>query len=502
MSGAETPRRRVLRRELDELCREAQGGLRRARRRRALVRGLEQAVPFLLVVPAAWLVLRLVIALSGSSLGSLSGWWAVPATLVVPLCTVAFAWLSGGLARVERKDALAALDHELGLADRLLTADEFLGVAAPTPFMEAALEDAAAVAPAARHAALRLAGERWSPGRREAWIAAASALLLVLATWIGERQRLEHERGAVASRGGNDVAVLDVREEEERTTPPAEPRAEERTAPPRGEAQSATERADARRDDAGELSDQTKESEGKTGEGRSSDAQGSSGASESRGMPSNQSQQSEAAEKKPQPPSAKKPKPPAELQPAEQKDAEENSGSTAGKGSSKGSNKNPAVSKWSSKDQVTTDDDQEIEDDETTEDEEEDQESRGGMQPNLRDRKPPVSRDLRIGFGNQPNPDANGRGGPSEAKKSRGTASLVLGVPIPDRVKGQPNPGKTKITQERIEPKPEAVETVDATARRPREERSGYLQERELTPWMRTLVREYFLTLRNRERER
>ncbi|MEM7518846.1 MAG: hypothetical protein AAF368_18230, partial [Planctomycetota bacterium] len=204
------------------------------------------------------------------------------------------------------------------------------------------------------------------------------------------------------------------------------------------------------------------------------------------------------AGEKPKPKAKKKqPKPAADLLPTEKKNAEENSGSTAGKGSSKGSNKNPAVSKWSSKDQVTTEDDQEIEEDEDTEDEEEDQESRGGMQPNLRDRKPPVSRDLRIGFGNQKNPDANGRGGPSEAKKSRGTASLVLGVPIPDRVKGQPNPGKTKISQERIEPKAEESETVQASDRSERDAPIGVVEQRELSPWMRDLVREYFLSLRN-----
>ena len=76
-----------------------------------------------------------------------------------------------------------------------------------------------------------------------------------------------------------------------------------------------------------------------------------------------------------------------------------------------------------------------------------------GLQPNMRDRRPAANRDLTIGFGNEPNPDANGRGGPSEQKKSRGVASLVLGVPIPDHVKGPPNPGRTKITQERVQPR-------------------------------------------------
>ena len=120
------------------------------------------------------------------------------------------------------------------------------------------------------------------------------------------------------------------------------------------------------------------------------------------------------------------------------------------------------------------------------------------MQPNLRDRRPPVSRDLRIGFGNQPNPDANGRGGPSEAKKSRGTASLVLGVPIPDRIKGQPNPGPTRITQERIEPTAEDGPDRQTETRRPRTNELGPLVRPEpspkttqLVPWQRQLIRRF-----------
>ncbi|MEC8493875.1 MAG: hypothetical protein VXZ39_03060, partial [Planctomycetota bacterium] len=141
-------------------------------------------------------------------------------------------------------------------------------------------------------------------------------------------------------------------------------------------------------------------------------------------------------------------------------------------------------------------DDQEIEDDEETDDDEEEQENRGGVQPSLRDRRPPVSRDLQIGFGNRPNPDANGRGGPSEQKKSRGVASLVLGVPIPDRIKGRPGPGPTKITQERIEPEAEDAAAVTAGARAPRSgelERPGALR---LDPSLRAMVRDYFLALR------
>jgi hypothetical protein len=496
---AKTPQRKVLRRELDELCRESQRYIKAKRRRSAAIRGFEQALPFLIVVPAAWLGLRLLMGVSGG-LSSVSGWWVIPATLIVPLCLVLFAMISSALARIDRRDALAAIDQELGLEDRLVTAEEFIGLDETTPFVEAALEDAARIAPTARDAVLRLDRERFAPGKREAWTIAASLILALLGTWVGEQQRSAARDGVTSSPAADEVALIDARDEDPTTRPESQTREEREQPQIVAAAPAKTKAAETRRDKAGELSDQTKESEGKTGEGRSSDAESTSGASESRGMPSNQSQKSDAGKQAKKKDKKKKAKPPVELQPTEKKNADENSGSTAGKGSSKGSNKNPAVSKWSSKDQVTTEDDQEIEEDEETEDEEEDQESRGGMQPNLRDRKPPVSRDLRIGFGNQKNPDANGRGGPSEAKKSRGTASLVLGVPIPDRVKGQPNPGKTKITQERIEPKAEESTAIQAGSRLPRQAPAGNVQERELTPWMRTLVREYFLTLRNKNR--
>ena len=163
-------------------------------------------------------------------------------------------------------------------------------------------------------------------------------------------------------------------------------------------------------------------------------------------------------------------------------------------GSARGSNRNPTASNWQSKDQQGTPDEDEVEDDDDIEDEDEEQENRGGMQPNLRDRKPPVSRDLRIGFGNNPNPDANGRGGPSEQKKSRGTASLVLGVPVPDRVKGQPNPGRTRITQERVEPRAEQAGATVAEERAPSALPVGPVARTSLRPWMRSLVTDYFDT--------
>ena len=488
-----------LRRELTELAREASHTLRRGRRRGAAARALDTTLPFLPVVPAAWLMLLIAANIGGGGLQGVPWWSIALVTLAVPTLTFTGMVLAATWRRVERRDALSLLDRELGLEDRLLTADELLEGEAASPFVAAALEDALAVAPKARGATLPRRGVRWRLRRHELALALLAVFLLVVTAWIPTPARLDARMGEAGDAPTTNLAALEtVDNPETPLLPPAEPRpgaeAERTPVPPR-----AGNPAVARRDEATKLSDEVKESVGLTREGLSSDAESRSGASQSRGLPSNQSQVSKPADKPPKKDGKKvKPRPPAKLEENPRRNQEEDSGSTAGKGSSKGSNRNPVVSRWSSKDQVTTDDDQEIEEDEDAEDEEEDQEARGGVQPNLRDRKPPVSRDLRIGFGNRPNPDANGRGGPSEMKNSRGTASLVLGVPIPDRVKGQPNPGKTKITQERIEPSREESEAIDAEARRAREAPVGHLVRRDLAPWMRTLVREYFLTQRQR----
>jgi hypothetical protein len=72
----------------------------------------------------------------------------------------------------------------------------------------------------------------------------------------------------------------------------------------------------------------------------------------------------------------------------------------------------------------------------------------------------------------------------------------VLGVPLPDHVKGQPNPGRTKITQERVEPRSDTSDVTPASARKPREQPIGTLAHHELEPWMRELVRSFFLKVR------
>ena len=249
-------------------------------------------------------------------------------------------------------------------------------------------------------------------------------------------------------------------------------------------------------DPSNQLAGRDKISSGASEGGQTSRATSSGRASQSQGTPGSQAPSSRPEQ---QPEIKRKDTKPREDKTSEtrRKQVEDQSGATAGRGSSGGSSRNPASTDWPSKDRTeANDDEEEFEQEEDVDDEDSESSVRGGMQLNLRDRRPPVNRDLSIGFGNRTSPDANGRGGPGERKKSRGVAGLVLGVPVPDHVKGQPNPGRVKINQERVRPQCEDIPEGAAEDRGRRMSPAGHLSERTLDASMRHIVREFFLKMR------
>ncbi|MEZ6014058.1 MAG: hypothetical protein R3F49_03015 [Planctomycetota bacterium] len=482
---------------LDQIAVRGSRFLDGAARRAAFARELQRALPWLALVPATHLGLQLLRWGTGGEAR------LAPLSLVALAAlgvTLVWAWVTAGerpRPATGRRAALALADQELRLEDRLIAADEFLAQAQQSPFEAAAIEDAAARSRAALDVAL-VAPTRAPAfvGRALGWAAALVALLGVSYLVQGLAPRPARARAAldqVVAAAGAPLpdAPRDERSERDSVEEPPV------TAPERDARERPRAAESMRAEAAPEVSEAVKESQGKTGAGRSSGALSTSAASESQSAPSSKGQQSEASERTPKAPpkGARKPKE-EKREPPPPDENEEESGATAGKGTSKGSNKNPTASDWKSKDQVTDVDDQEVDADEEVDDDEEEQENRGGVQPSLRDRRPPVSRDLQIGFGNRPNPDANGRGGPSEQKKSRGVASLVLGVPVPDRVKGRPGPGPTKITQERIEPEAEEAAPIPAEAVAPRAGRLDAHGASDLEPALQNLVRSYFLARR------
>ncbi len=490
-----------IRRDLDTIVERASVDLQAAYGQREFARILRTSLPLVALVPLFYLLTQLAYWNGGGAPSVRGAAMVVLASIALP---VAFAWLGSREARREgivRGRAMGEVDRQMQLEGRLQAADDFVQRPLLTGFELAAIDDAAQRTEAAKSHKLQHDPSVVEWGRASAAWIAGGVVAMCLSLWVGTFDAKERFRAPapgdqlVAAAGDAEETVAE--ETTEPVDPPElqQPLPEENHKRPRQGA-AAPERADASPD----VSESVKESAGKTGAGRSSGALSSSAGSESRSAPSAQGQSSEAGDKdkKAKPRPKKKSRTTEEEPPPEEKPEDEESGSTAGKGSSKGSNKNPTASDWKSRDQVTESDDQEIDDDEEAEDDEESQENRGGVQPSLRDRRPPVSRDLQIGFGNRPNPDANGRGGPSEQKKSRGVASLVLGVPIPDRIKGRPGPGPTKITQERIEPQAEEASALQGSPRIARSRPTGPLSALDLEPGLKSLVRRYFLNRRAR----
>lgn len=465
--------------------------LRRHQAARRALRAWVFAARWIWIGPAA-LTAVLLLALAADLTFAPTFVVAIACAFVPWLAYVAFVHARASFATLAVEDGLARLDHDLGLEGRLRAAHEFLGRERRSGFEQAAIDDAAAGL--ARATEYRLP----APSPRT-WPAHAILAPLGAALWCGLLAWLGH---VAVFDGGGDVetrthasatgARSETRDAPARETPPRDVRPPTATTPRTpAEAAQGGERPSAREPKQAE-----RESTGKTGEGASANATPTSASSDSRGFTSTQSDPTQTGDPGKQPTKPAKPKPKDDAAATPKKKLEE-SGSTAGKGTGSGSSKNPGATQWQSKDQVSTDEEQPLNEDEDVDDDTDESEARGGLQPSLRDRRPAVNRDLQIGFGNRPNPDANGRGGPSEQKKSRGVASLVLGVPIPDHVKGQPNPGRTKITQERVQPRADTAAPIDAESRGERATPVGPFTRRTLAPWMRDVVRTYFSTIRN-----
>ncbi len=470
--------------------------------RRFLRANIPTALKLLIIVPLLLVVAQVLRWLFGFSAGAWLPWMAWS----ILTCVVPAIWLFGEATMrqfaVNRKRALRAVDEQLGSCDRIVTADDFLQQVSPDGFMQAAIEDAVDWVADGRGTVLNMEPAGDSIGRSLFWPVPVAIAALVLA---GLLTRFERTVVAAEPSVSGGTAIVNKTSVDETATPQKQTQAPNDQEPPAEQTASPHEkrnqRAVNRQGSANAaIPDNAEESRGKVNEGETRESQQAANPSSAKGAPSASGQPSKLGDETKRKPKKKQKKTPdKEREKKERQQDDKPSGATAGQGSSKGSDNNAAPSDWASTSQAATPDDEDIEDEDSVDDEEEEQESRGGVQPNMRDRRTPVNRDLQIGFGsNRPNPDANGRGGPGGQKKSRGVASLVLGVPIPDRVNGQPNKGRIRITQQRITPEVEESDSVAAQDRTPRDGTVGPIHHPDFSPWLQDLVRRYFLDRRAR----
>jgi hypothetical protein len=133
----------------------------------------------------------------------------------------------------------------------------------------------------------------------------------------------------------------------------------------------------------------------------------------------------------------------------------EKGGSINARGSSGTGSMRTAQNEWSSRVKAKADDSDDFEQLDEPDEEMDPDKQRMGVQPALKNRTSRVSRELSLSMGTGLSKDMmKGRGGPSAQKKSRGTATMIMGVPVPGFVRGRLLPGPTKSTQEEVEPSP------------------------------------------------
>ena len=482
----------------------AQQGGQRLKQRRfhlALREAARWAPLWLTAGPAVALLARLAggPAPNGASLAAL--------TLAGPVTYIAVRVLWSYLRfRPERAAALALYDRHLATQDRLVTADAFLasgelGTDLPhAKFMRAAVDDAQ---PSTRRALATVLPPLPVPGwhiRRASWwgLPAAVALLFLGRVTVGPDSSGTPDAGKTVPVLAADTPVPKPAEDPRLSArrsarPPLSPIASE---PPGNEDKTQTQTRAMKRMPRKEQS-----TDGQLGSGGGSQASTSNSGAHSAGLASSQrsapkekkpeTKQAEDPEEKEAPESKKKPKP-KKKQDTSQLAVDANSGQ--GKSSSASGSLNPFEAPEEA-DKTGLGMLADAEDD-GEDDEDEQEKSNPVNKPMGHTKQPAVDRNL----SNQPpgdGPPQNGRGG-GDVKKSRGVPSMILGIPVPDRVPGTPSAGRSKVTQEYTRPKEESHPALEAQVRDARVGNVGYIVQPDLVPWRRTLVENYFLALRQR----
>ncbi|MEL1263055.1 hypothetical protein [Pseudoxanthomonas putridarboris] len=398
-------------------------------------------------------------------------------------------WLPRKGSRLSR---LALFDAQLCTQERIVTADDFVGTGDLSGFKRAAVEDAEAVLETALRTKLTGGyGDRW----RLRWVSYAGVAVaagLCLALILAARMDITEAPGQGRSRSTETIAA--------QTTGPSDEKS--RTQLARGQAE-IERKPTSRQSPSARVSPNTpasasaeKGARGASGNSASSaEARSAASATSSEG---NASQAAASASA----PEAEKAK---DARPGSQPPKKPN-GPSKGTGQSgvaqagaQGAN-SPASSSPAALDkppQIATvstplGNDPDASDEEPENEREE--KSSGVSTVSPRENKAAVDRNASTTVPVNPEASvrANGRSGAGGVKKTRGVPSMILGVPIPDRVRGMPSPGNSTITRESTKPSTEALSPIEAQQQRERERPAGDIEHPTLLPWMQMMIRDYF----------
>jgi hypothetical protein len=443
--------------------------LRRCRRRIMLAEvlarlrtGLKTGLRGLLVIAAGFLVLRLLAWSFGTPAPG-----GAPVLAVAAVCwalvfvRALVTGIRGGAAHpgqaAERLDLAQATHNRIATAIALLRSDD------DSPFAKAAIHDGC------EHLE-RLQAEQphvdvppvsW----QRAGFSLAAGVAMVVAGLL-----LVPKPGPPASDGNPDLIAS-----AETTLPPGSPapgeldrpaarRADPAQAIPGG--RPALRLSDSAAEEQGKRPEPDSESrsEGAIARHASGESRGSRSASNSNSSANGGGAKSEPGDNEPgKPPTPRESKRQPAGQPKADQQEEKQGGSIDARGSSGAGSMQSARNEWSSNVKAKSDDSDDFQNEEEPDEEMDPDKQRLGAQPALKNRAARVSRELSLFTGTEVGNEQNrGRGGPGGQKKSRGTATMIMGVPVPGFVRGRLLPGPTKSTQEEVEPSP--VEGAYATA--------------------------------------
>lgn len=403
--------------------------------------------------------------------------------------------------RPARATALALHDANGQTQNRLVTADEFLATADRTRtglaggFMAAAVLDAG---PCARQALAiplpPLPVPKWRIARAS-WWGVPAALAVILLTQVPLAPA-----GASGPGGGERSVAVAARPVEEPNETGRRPRSRPEPPPPAEPDPATMEPASTASAPKPRPTRPEEVKEGPPGGGSGTQVGASNASTRSAGLAYGQRNDPKAPPAEPPPTQPqedeeaaveKKTRPPKQERSEAATEADSGQGRSAAAGSSASPVESPPHPDKAGLGRLPD------ADDEGLEDEDEEEKSNSANKPMLATKDPPVDRNL---SGSAPPDDAgqpgNGRGGPGEVKKTRGVPSMILGVPVPDRVPGTPGPGRSKVTQEFSRPQAESHPTLAAESRPVRTAPFGLIEQPDLPPWRRALIENYFLSLR------
>ena len=490
-----------LRAKLDTLARRGESHLRRWAFKRAVERAAPGAFTAALIVPACFLVLSLPELVTGVSIWPFSHSATLVLCIVVPLAVVAGQVLFHFVTHpVDRRVSLALFDRQLGCRDRIQAADEFSRIDRPTRFQLAAIHDAGPFVGRALDAELepvRIGAPGFSAANRRHGLYAVGLLLGAM---------LIDGRIPPVGAGGPGPAESVLAEARVSSEPDAEARSAaaetERMRAAVTTPRSARTAADREETDAAApaLHQAANTASAATASSRSGGAVSQQRRSDNAGA--NASGQAASTRRAERPPARNRrlqDKQPPPGRAFEEHD-ESSSGLTSGQGSSGGS-RTAASDKQAAANRAQRDESNDEVYDDAEEEEDEEQQAAAAARPLLNQRKAPVDRSLTpSGNATRENDGANGRGGQGGLKKTRGVAAMLLGVPLPDQLRGQANPGRMKVQRERAAPEAKLAGDVPAFDRGEIDGSIGPLAHQGLSPWMQDVVRDYFLAERARNK--